>query len=833
MEPNVVRKDEKNSSSVSRTGNNNFKLKGPRGWLHSIKNKVKGATKNLGEVLKKKLFKIIIMIVFAVIKVALPMILILSVCWWVVAGNANEESKSAVTSYVSSSSTISERAKTTYEEKNSTVCFSNNDMEKITESALSTMKKTNNKLYQQLSTEDMIGNHKISEISYASGLDISNAYEFVLNSERMNFNRITWKKYDRATGNVTDMELQTDSETSLKYPKTDEDDSKDLDFFVNMLMPYLQSNVIVTSMYSGISAQDVTEEIANFAFQIIDKGYHVIDVVQYVMQTAKRNQVVKHYVSKEYELKKYATEVIVGVEIDENGNAKVDENGNTIKITQTQYGYKKSELEEAKENAEKDYVDAVENDNELTVIERETDANVTKNFMYPVTKAYTLTKHMSAEYELKTYSDEDVESFKNQTYKMSVKDEKFLDVVFNEDDGVSYIDSADDSWTDTGETIKVKIENGEHITTTYVWNDELNETNLEERFYTADDVAEFVSEMDTTGTESSESTETSSGATVKASELFSVPENSYYSGLASDEDLTRIDFINAVPSIYNDYIRGDDNYSEYIGYPRSYLVASCALLKDSMPAGESSINYSQLLRQSLGTNLFMGQIIGENFIWPLPRDSGGRITECAGARVNPISGVYEESHGALDIGAVSGTEILAAQDGVVYSIEFGRSYGYNILLKHDSGGEYVYYTRYAHMNSSSATNGLGLKVGSVVKAGDVIGYVGSTGDSTGPHLHFELYQFKKDQSFFWTKDPQYRLDPLFYIQRDTFPENVLSQPANDSNWGCGYNNCHCSDQIKSEHFGMYAAVDNFEEESGTTTDNNSSSTTEESTSGSE
>ena len=87
-------------------------------------------------------------------------------------------------------------------------------------------------------------------------------------------------------------------------------------------------------------------------------------------------------------------------------------------------------------------------------------------------------------------------------------------------------------------------------------------------------------------------------------------------------------------------------------------------------------------------------------------------------------------HEGLDIGASYGSPIRAAEDGIVVEAETGWNSGYGNYVKVDHGDGVV--TLYAHMSS------LGSTPWQQVKRGELIGYVGSTGASTGPHLHFEV-----------------------------------------------------------------------------------------------
>ncbi len=112
------------------------------------------------------------------------------------------------------------------------------------------------------------------------------------------------------------------------------------------------------------------------------------------------------------------------------------------------------------------------------------------------------------------------------------------------------------------------------------------------------------------------------------------------------------------------------------------------------------------------------------YIWPLPGYSPG---SAYGWRMHPI---YHEMrfHSGEDIGAPGGTSILAADSGVVTIGPAGSGYGNYVLVNH--GGGRV--TLYAHMSAFNVT------AGQSVSQGDVIGFVGTTGTSTGNHLHFEV-----------------------------------------------------------------------------------------------
>lgn len=111
--------------------------------------------------------------------------------------------------------------------------------------------------------------------------------------------------------------------------------------------------------------------------------------------------------------------------------------------------------------------------------------------------------------------------------------------------------------------------------------------------------------------------------------------------------------------------------------------------------------------------------------WPT---DGGYVSSSFGGRANPFSGYGRDWHPGIDIAVDYGTPVYASAAGYVQQAGWYGGYGNYIRLGHDFG----YETAYGHMSR------LAVSAGSFVKKGQVIGYVGSTGYSTGPHLHFEV-----------------------------------------------------------------------------------------------
>ena len=141
------------------------------------------------------------------------------------------------------------------------------------------------------------------------------------------------------------------------------------------------------------------------------------------------------------------------------------------------------------------------------------------------------------------------------------------------------------------------------------------------------------------------------------------------------------------------------------------------------------------------------------FLWPLPA-SYNTLSSLAGGRKDPFTG-QPGNHTGIDIPAPAGTNIYAAKSGVVITAEMGTggywSYGNYVVVSHSDGTS----TLYAHMSR------IGCKKGQTVKQGDVVGYVGTTGRSTGNHLRFEVRvgsnrqdptNYFKDKTLYYTSN---------------------------------------------------------------------------------
>lgn len=157
------------------------------------------------------------------------------------------------------------------------------------------------------------------------------------------------------------------------------------------------------------------------------------------------------------------------------------------------------------------------------------------------------------------------------------------------------------------------------------------------------------------------------------------------------------------------------------------------VIKGSLPMGGASANkasydlsYLQFLEER--ADYLLTSIRGIPLGYPVY----GKITSHIGWRKNPFGGGYE-FHSGIDITAPHGSKVRATADGVVVLAGWYGDYGKTVIIRHPSG----YLTLYGHLSK------IDVKEGQRVKAGDVVGRVGSTGRSTGPHLHYEVIKDNK------------------------------------------------------------------------------------------
>ena len=192
---------------------------------------------------------------------------------------------------------------------------------------------------------------------------------------------------------------------------------------------------------------------------------------------------------------------------------------------------------------------------------------------------------------------------------------------------------------------------------------------------------------------------------------------------------------------------GTNRYREMEGFDNSELMINTSRAMDKL--------YRQLYIQSKSYDEVFELVKKKTellasipAIQPVNNDDLKRIGSGFGYRIHPI---YKTRimHEGIDFTAPIGTEIYSTGNGVVSKVEYnGRGYGNNVVINHGYGFE----TLYGHMSKFN------VRSGQRIKRGDVIGYVGNTGASTGPHVHYEVRRSGK------------KIDPVNYFFNDLTPE---------------------------------------------------------------
>ena len=200
-----------------------------------------------------------------------------------------------------------------------------------------------------------------------------------------------------------------------------------------------------------------------------------------------------------------------------------------------------------------------------------------------------------------------------------------------------------------------------------------------------------------------------------------------------------------------------DRYDDLYGYKNSDLVRSVAVRLDVIASQlyHQSKSYDEVFAMARNKAQMLSCIPA---IIPIKASDVRQISSYFGYRTDPIYKVTKY-HSGIDFASFVGAEVYASGDGVVAKTE-SNQWGYGNMITIDHG--YGYKTRYAHLSRFAINNG------QKVKRGQLIGYVGTTGKSTGPHLHYEV--MKNDNN----------VDPIHFIFNDLTPEEyekILEQAA--------------------------------------------------------
>lgn len=194
---------------------------------------------------------------------------------------------------------------------------------------------------------------------------------------------------------------------------------------------------------------------------------------------------------------------------------------------------------------------------------------------------------------------------------------------------------------------------------------------------------------------------------------------------------------------------GADVYSEFDVYSQK----TADILKwtaENLESLERSVNIQQLSFKEIKENYNKNQKKMEHI--PAIKPTDGIILSGFGMRYHPVL-KYRRQHDGLDFRANVGSKVFATGDGVVKRASRKGTFGRLLIIDHDYG----YETYYAHLSSFAK----GIKPGTKVKRGDLVGFSGQSGMVEGPHLHYEVH--KDDTS----------VDPLNYLFADTTPEEYM------------------------------------------------------------
>lgn len=223
--------------------------------------------------------------------------------------------------------------------------------------------------------------------------------------------------------------------------------------------------------------------------------------------------------------------------------------------------------------------------------------------------------------------------------------------------------------------------------------------------------------------------------------------------LTDAETLKRIK--NAIDSTLEEFVIKDNNFvsTQYRSDCKSLNLTcdSTTNILDQKVANEmveSGNTYKQVINYFYNGELSKVKLSSSGYPLDLVHN---RITSAFGWRVHPIDNVCR-THGGTDIAAPGDANIYSIADGVVVTNIYSSSYGnYTVIGHNPTGSGYQYYSLYAHQIRLSNH----IKVGDTVKAGQLIGNVGSTGKSKGNHLHIEIYTMQGNSKI--------RQDPVTYF----------------------------------------------------------------------
>ena len=214
------------------------------------------------------------------------------------------------------------------------------------------------------------------------------------------------------------------------------------------------------------------------------------------------------------------------------------------------------------------------------------------------------------------------------------------------------------------------------------------------------------------------------------------------------------------PSVRSAGFGGVNRYADLQGFKNSDLVTESARRLDKLTKQlyVQSRSYDEVIEMAKNKEEMVASVPA---IMPISNKDLRRTASGWGFRIHPIYKIRKFHYG-MDFTAPTGTEIYATGDGVVEVVDNSlRGYGKRIIIDHG----FNYKTLYGHLN------GFNVRKGQKVKRGDVIGFVGSSGTSTAPHLHYEVLKDNK------------KVNPVHYYFNDLSPEEFDKMIFISSNSG--------------------------------------------------
>jgi len=243
---------------------------------------------------------------------------------------------------------------------------------------------------------------------------------------------------------------------------------------------------------------------------------------------------------------------------------------------------------------------------------------------------------------------------------------------------------------------------------------------------------------------------------------FSLVENTLEDLQKRDDNIYRVIFEAEPipPSVRSAGFGGANKYKDLQGFKNSKLVTETAQRLDKLTKQiyVQTKSYDEVIELAKNKEEMVASVPA---VMPIANDDLRRTASGWGWRIHPIYKIRKFHYG-MDFTASTGTEIYATGDGVVELVESSlRGYGKRIIINHGFG----YKSLYGHMN------GFNVVKGQKVKRGEVIGFVGSTGTSTAPHLHYEVFKNNK------------KVNPVHYYFNDLSAEEFDKMIFISSNSG--------------------------------------------------